>query len=273
MWDKGRSFWGSLVLILLRLLIFIGISSQAWASAPIAEKLKPLLSRFQYLNSSVDSWAVTPRIPVQVTTALNGALIADDLEIHPFNLDRKKKYGFSSSLGGIVVYPQGQIEFQTPLSLFLNSFDSSTRRAIQKMREDTTEDWFKKDYVVFLPDAPISRAAYNPLMVMTHELAHVSFYRRLAKLDVKINKSLFTYLTERYAHEVEFLLLKSLQNDRKHFLITPRKWTDMAHLTEGFVARRRIARYVRDVYQLQEPGLARFDSYAVDEILLLLNEN
>lgn len=264
---------GVLVLTLVRILLLFGFSSQVWATASIADKLKPLLTRFQYLNLTVDSWAETPRIPVQVTTALNGALVADDLEIHPFNLDRKKKYGFSSSLGGIVVYPQGQIEFQTPLSAFLNSFDSSTRRAIQKMREDTAEDWFKKDYVVFLPDAPIVRAAYNPLMVMTHELAHVSFYRRLAKLDVKINKSLFTYLTERYAHEVEFLLLKSIQNDRKHFLITPRKWIDMAHLTEGLVARRRIARYVREVYQLKEAGLARFDSLAVDEILIMLNEN
>lgn len=260
-------------MIFLRFFIFIGFTSQVWAAAPFADKLKPLLDRFQYLNLSAETWSATSRIPIQVTSALNSALAMEDIEIHPFNLDRKKKYGFSSSMGGIVVYPQGQVEFQTPLSLFLNTFDTSTRRAIQKMREDTTQDWFKKDYVVFLPDAPVSRAVYNPLMVMTHELAHISFYRRLAKLDVKINKNLFTYLTERYAHEVEFLLLKSLQNDRKHFFITPRKWIDMAHLPEGVVARRRIARYVRDVYQLHEPQLVRLDSYAVDEILILLNEH
>ena len=251
----------------------IGCSAQVWAAAPMVEKLKPLLGEFRYLNKSLETWSATPSIPLQVSTAINGALVADDLEIHPFNLDRKRKYGFSPSLGGIVVYPQGQIEFQTPLSVFLNAFDSSTRRAIQKMREDTSMVWFKKDYVVFLPDAPISRAAYNPLMVMVHELAHVSFYRRLANLDVKINKNLFTYLTERYAHEVEFLMLKSIQNDQKHFFMTPRKWIDMAHLTEGITARRRIARYVRDVYQLHEPRLARLDSYAVDEILTLLSEN
>lgn len=257
-------------MVFFRFFVLFSLSAQALATAPFAEKLKPLLSGFQFLNLSVETWVESPRIPVQVTTALNSSLALDDLEIHPFNLDRKKKYGFPSSLGGIVVYPHGKIEFQAPLSVILNSMDSSTSRGIQQMREDTTRDWFKKDYVLFLPDAPLSRAAYNPLMVMVHELAHVSFHRRLVKLDLKINKDLFTYLTERYAHEVEFILLKSLQNDRRHFFITPRKWIDFANLNEGLAARRRMARYVRDVYQLRDPRLARFDSLAVDEILLSL---
>ncbi|MFN9066626.1 MAG: hypothetical protein ACK5V3_05310 [Bdellovibrionales bacterium] len=244
-----------------------------------ARVLSPLddsLIEFKYLPQQIENLEKKVRLRPAVIQAMKGALAKSDIEIKAFNSEFKNEYGFPSELGGLAVYSTVELKMTTPFDFFLNPFDLKIRLALDQVMQKNFDSWFKKDYTLFLPDEPIRGSLYNPLLVTIHELAHVDFHRRVIKLRknarIPIRKDLFTYLNERYAHEIEFILLKSIQRDPELFFRTPRKWIERAHLGEGALVRRSIARYVREVYGLRDPDLARFDGVPLDDLINLLKD-
>jgi hypothetical protein len=240
--------------------------------APLDENIV----EFKFLPQQIEKLEQKVKLRPAVLQAMKGALAKPDIEIKAFNFNFKNEYGFPSDLGGLAVYSTAELKITTPFDFFLNPLDLKIRLALDQVMQKYFDTWFKKDYTLFLPDEPIRGSQYNPLLVTIHELAHVDFHRRVVKLRknarTPLRKDFFTYLNERYAHEIEFLLLKSIQREPELFFRTPRKWIERAQLTEGAFARRSIARYVREVYGLRDPDLARFDSVPLDELIILLKD-
>jgi hypothetical protein len=261
------------------LIFFYFISANASKTPSLERTLAPIdesLVEFKYLPLQIKKLEEKVKLPLAVKQAMRGALSKSDIDIKSFSADFKAEYGFPSDLGGLAVYSTAELKMTTPFDFFLNPFDLKIRLALDQVMQKYFDTWFKKDYTLFLPDEPIRGSPYNPLLVTVHELAHVDFHRRVLKIRktaiVPMRKDLFTYMNERYAHEIEFLLLKNIQRDPELFFRTPRKWIERAQLTEGAFARRSIARYVREAYGLRDSDLARFDSVPLDDLFHLLKD-
>lgn len=241
--------------------------------------LAPLLTElgdFKFLKLQLEMLEQRIALPGSVRQALKSAVTKNDIEIHPFGLDFKKEYDFPVELGGLVIFPVERLRMLTPFDFILNLNELNIRKALDRVMEKYQHEWFKKDYTVFLPDEKIKGSKYNPLLVTIHELAHVDFHRRVSLLRkeavLPLRRDLFTYVNERYAHEIEFLLLKAIQRNPDLFHRTPEKWLSRAHLDQGLLARRSIAKYVREVYGLRDLRLAQLDSVPVDDLMKLLKE-
>lgn len=263
--------------LMLRVLSLLFLSLFLHAqNPPDLEKLISQMGQFEHLPEILRKWQERGHWPREVRVSLRGALQKEDLELHPFNLDFKEEFGFPRSLGGFVVFPKDKIKFFTPLQLGINTSDLGIQMGLDRVKEKHQDEWFLKDYTLFLPDEPIRGAAYNPLLVTVHELAHVDFHRRVLRLrrdsTGTISRELFTYINERYAHEIEFLLLKSIQRDPDLLFRTPDKWISRAGLVPGAFARKSIARYVREAYHLRDERLARLDALPIDELMSLLKD-
>ena len=263
--------------ILLILLVFN--SALALETNSLVRTLAPLdpaLQDFKFLSSQIVLLEEKVKIPQAVKQAMKGALLKSDIEVKVFNNEFKQEFGFPTDLGGLAVYSTVGLKLTTPFDFFLNPNELKIRLALDQVMEKYINSWFKKDYTLFLPDEPIRSSSYNPLLVTIHELAHVDFHRRVTKIRknaiVPVRKNLFTYLNERYAHEIEFLLLKSIRREPELFFRTPNKWINRVQLAEGAFARKEIARYVREAYGLRDPELARFDSVPLDDLMNLLKD-
>ena len=83
-----------------------------------------------------------------------------------------------------------------------------------------------------------------------------------------IHSNLYSYLHERYAHEIEFQTLKAIQRNEVLLFATPGKWIQLKLHSDGMVVRTEIARWIRKVYGLNDNRLVFLDRLRVHSILI-----
>lgn len=196
-------------------------------------------------------------VPARVRHALQVALSEDDLEIleltpalrEQWNVPPREQAIASTADEPYRVFRQGDV----PL------FDA----------QSALKTTFSRRYGIAVSNRPITEKS-NDLLRLVHELAHVAFEiefrgriksfvnslpRSLAYVDQNglpwINEDFYTFLTEQYAHELEFLALR--YSHRRHF----EPWLEKYAWADGNVSKeeafKKIASHILSVYEIQDP--------------------
>ncbi len=241
------------------------------------------LSELPHLNKLVQSYMDDPNMPLNLKYMLQKAFVSSDVEVRNFTKTIKQQYSFDTHVSAFA----GNLKknFKIKDRATQNANDETSDSADGLYRDKKKDGWFQERFFVAIEDGSIYQVE-NPLLMFMHEMAHVRFHiyfdRHISDLvgkfpadlvsqdiygEVTIDTDLYSYLQERYAHEVEFTVLKTLYCTNYLFMI-PKNWVELMNDSDGPELRMKIAAQIRHNYALREERLIHLDKLKISTILL-----
>ena len=242
------------------------------------------LSEMPHLNELLQKYLADPAMPVQLKYMLQKAFVSNDVEIRNFTKEIKKKYSFDPQLSAFAGNLKWKFKIKARATKNFNDAisDPAERLHSDKSRSD---GWFHDRFFVAVEDGSLYQVD-NPLLIFMHEMAHIRFHiyfdRHVSDLVgkfpadliskdkdnvIEMDTDLYSYLQERYAHEVEFTVLKSIKNTKYLFSI-PNKWVNLSMHSNGPVVKKQIATMIRHGYGLRDERFVFMDNQKISSILL-----
>lgn len=276
--ELSQSFRCMLSVLSQKFISFAGAPSRAHQDAKIhglgAEDRKLILAKLKELPMAQEMvWRMLmdPEIPRNIIQILKKVILEEDALILRLDQKLRKELNLRSSFGA------AQVTRDSPFVL-KNEFAEPTVNELATKQSKIPDGGPK--YEVLVQNREITEH-YNDLVSLFHEMAHARFHSFIASNlenllerwpdkyikkredgTIEIYRLLYDFLSERYAHQIEFEVLWSTYGEYYESFYGRYKDVNLDNY------RQLISGYILRKYTVKDPEISSLKDYTISEILL-----